>query len=71
MGGVHFAMNIKTFGQIANGVCVNVVVADDAWIALQNGVWIESTDSNIAWIGATVSNGLFSLIPTIDESERV
>jgi hypothetical protein len=64
-------MNIKTFGQIVNGVCVNIVVADDAWIALQGGAWIESTESNIAWIGATVSDGAFSLLPIIDESERV
>lgn len=64
-------MNIKNFGQIVDGVCVNVVVADDAWIALQDGVWIESTETNVAWIGATVSRNKFSKMPVMDESERV
>jgi hypothetical protein len=64
-------MNIKTFGQIVDGVCVNVVVADDAWIALQDGVWLESTETNVAWIGATVSRNKFSKPPVIVESEGV
>lgn len=64
-------MSTKNFGQIIDGVCVNVVVADDAWVAEQGGVWIESTASNVAWIGAGVSRGKFSLMPTMTESERV
>jgi hypothetical protein len=59
----------KTFAQIENGVVVNVVVADDSWIAAQGGEWIEYTPENPAGIGWEVINGVV-IIPPAPEVEE-
>ena len=56
-------MTEQTWGQVVDNVCVNIVIADAAWIAEQPGIWIESTPDNYAWIGATVTDGQFEPLP--------
>jgi len=51
------------YGQVVDGVCVNVVVADAEWVGLLEGEWILSTTTNVAWIGATVTDEIFQVIP--------
>ena len=50
------------YGLVENGVCVNVAVADADWAGLLEGEWILSTPTNVAWIGATVTDGIFEVI---------
>jgi hypothetical protein len=57
------------YGQIVDGVCVNVIVAEPAWIESQSGEWIQSTDTNVAWIGAKVTEGVFELTPREEREE--
>ena len=53
----------KTFAQVENGVIVNVVVADDAWIQAQGGEWIQYTPESPAGIGWAVVNGVVQIPP--------
>jgi hypothetical protein len=53
----------KSFAQVADGVVVNVVVADDAWVAAQGGEWIEYTPENPAAIGWEVVDGVVVVPP--------
>lgn len=63
-------MNIARIDEA--GLVVNVEVADQAWVDENQGVdgftFVESTDDNQAWIGATydASTGLFSSMPVPD-----
>lgn len=57
-------MNETVWGQVVDGVCVNVVVADAEWIDSQPGIWIMSTTENLAWKGATVIDGCFEPLPS-------
>lgn len=47
----------KSFAQVENGYVVNVVVADNEWIAAQPGEWIEYDAEHPAAIGWEVVNG--------------
>jgi hypothetical protein len=51
------------YGEVLDGICINIVVADEMWIAQQPGEWILSTEDNIAWIGAKVVDGQFEEMP--------
>jgi hypothetical protein len=62
-------MSEKIWGHVVDGVCVNIVVADDAWVAAQPGEWILSTPENVAWKGAVVTNGIFELYPRLGPLE--
>jgi len=62
-------MNI--YGEVVNGVCTNVVVADADWVASANGVLILSEPTNVAWIGATVTDGKFEVIELPPSPESV
>ena len=55
----------KTYALVDDGVVINIVTADADWITSQDGLYIESTDTNGAYIGGgyTASTGLFALPP--------
>ena len=59
----------KSFAQVQNGVVVNVVVADDAWVQAQGGEWIEYTPEAPAAIGWAVLNGVVQVPPPPPEPE--
>lgn len=45
---------MTTFAQLdESNVVTNIVAADADWIALQDGVWVEYTEENPAYIGGT------------------
>jgi hypothetical protein len=54
---------MSVYGLVENNVCANVVVADSDWAGLAEGNWILSEPTNVAWIGATVVDGKFEVIP--------
>ena len=56
------------FALVDNDVVVGVYVADAEWVSNQAGTWLESTKENLAWIGATVTDGIFE--KHIDAVER-
>ena len=49
---------MKTYAQIENNVVINTVVADNEWIALQSGEWIEFDETNPCGIGWAIENGV-------------
>ena len=59
----------KTFAQVENGIVVNVVVADDAWVQAQGGEWVEYTAESPAAIGWAVVNGVVQIPPPPVEPE--
>lgn len=59
----------KTFAKVENGIVVNVVVADDAWVQAQGGEWIEYTVESPAAIGWAVVNGVVQIPPPPVEPE--
>jgi hypothetical protein len=59
-------MNDEVWGEIVDNICINIVVASAAWIAEQPGYWLLSTPDNVAWIGATVTDGKYEPFPTVD-----
>jgi hypothetical protein len=61
----------KTFAKVENNIVVNVVVADDSWIAQQGGEWIEYTPESPAGIGWEVKNGVVIVPPPPPEPELI
>jgi len=57
------------FARVEDDVVVGVYVADAEWVSNQPGTWVESTKENLAWIGATVTDDVFELLPVSDEEE--
>ena len=55
----------KTYALVDGGVVINIVTADADWVTSQDVLYIESTDTNRAYIGGgyTASTGLFVLPP--------
>ena len=51
---------MNTYGEIVNNICVNLVVADEQWVSQQTDIFILSTPDNLAYIGATVIEGIFT-----------
>jgi hypothetical protein len=51
------------YGEVVEDVCINIVVATQEWILTQPQTFILSTPDNVAWVGATVTDGVFSEMP--------
>lgn len=49
---------IKNYALIENNVVVNIIVADDDFISMQSGQWIEYTDERPAYIGVELVDGI-------------
>jgi len=58
-------MNI--YGKVENGVCTVVTEADASWRGLEEATWIMSEPDNVAWVGATVVDGVFEKLPSPPE----
>ena len=50
----------NTYGEVIDNICVNIVVADEEWVSEQTDIFILSTPENLAYIGATVVDGIFT-----------
>lgn len=55
------------FAKVVDHVVEGVYVADAEWVSQQDGVWIQSTPDNLAWIGATVTRNKFQKLPSSNE----
>ena len=51
---------MNTYGEVIDNICVNIVVADEEWVSEQTDIFIWSTPDNLAYIGATVVDGIFT-----------
>jgi hypothetical protein len=54
------------FAKVVDNIVEGVYVADAEWVNSQDGVWIQSTETNKAYQGATVVDGVF-IQPVISE----
>lgn len=54
------------FAKVVDNVVEGIYVADAEWVSSQDGVWIQSTETNKAYQGATVIDGVF-IQPVISE----
>jgi hypothetical protein len=50
---------MKNYAVIEDGIVVNVVIADDEWVAEQTTELVEYSDENPAFIGGDYVDGLF------------
>lgn len=60
---------MASYAQVENNVVVNTVVADAAWIAEQQGEWIEFDETNPCAIGWDVQNGVCIVPPAPEPIE--
>lgn len=54
------------FAKVVDNIVEGVYVANAEWVSQQNGVWIQSTETNRAHKGAPVVDGIF-VQPIISE----
>lgn len=50
---------MKNYAVIQDGIVVNVVIADDDWVALQTDTLVEYTFDAPAYIGGKYADGKF------------